>query len=73
VGRKLKKRNMRRLRQIKINAAIRQFSKNGLNYSKFIHRLKEAKIELDRKILAEIAENYSKIFKRILKIISESK
>lgn len=69
IGRKLKKRDFRRLWQIKINAAVRLHSKDELNYSKFIHNLKKAKIELDRKILAEIAQNHQKIFKKILEAV----
>lgn len=61
--RRRKKREMRRLWQIKINAACRQM---GLTYSKFIHLLKKAKIELDRKILAKLAESYPEIFKKIV-------
>ncbi len=50
--RKQRKRQMRQLWIIRINAAARQ---NGLSYGKFIAGLKAAKIELDRKILADIA------------------
>ena len=70
IGRKQKKRNMRRLWQIKINAASRMYSENGLNYSRFINGLKKADIELDRKILAQIAENHPEIFKKILLLSS---
>lgn len=66
VGRKHKKRDMRSLWQIKINAASRE---NGLPYNKFIHGLKQNKIELDRKILAELAENEPKIFAKIVEKI----
>lgn len=50
--RRQKKRNFRRLWNVRINAAARM---NGLNYSKFIHGLKKSEIELDRKILADLA------------------
>lgn len=50
--RRQKKRNFRRLWNVRINAAARM---NGLNYSKFIHGLKKSDIELDRKILADLA------------------
>jgi large subunit ribosomal protein L20 len=50
--RKGRKRDFRRLWIARINAAARM---NNLSYSKFIHGLKLAKIELDRKILAELA------------------
>ncbi len=61
--RKKKKRNFRRLWQIKINAAARE---NGMSYSQLINRLTKAKVELDRKILAELAEHEPEIFKKIL-------
>lgn len=50
--RKTKKRDFRRLWIIRIGAAARQ---NGLNYNQLIHGLKAAGVELDRKILADIA------------------
>jgi large subunit ribosomal protein L20 len=52
VGRKIKKRDYRSLWIIRIGAAARL---NGLNYSQFIHGLKVAGINLDRKILADLA------------------
>lgn len=60
--RKKKKRNFRRLWSIKINAAARE---NGTIYSKLINKLKQNKVDLDRKILADIAENHPEVFKRI--------
>ena len=62
-GRKLKKRDMRSLWQIKINAGVRE---HGLNYSRFIHKLKTKNIQLDRKILADLAENYPAVFKKVV-------
>src|SRR5579859_5372922 len=50
-GRKEKKRTFRALWSVKINAAVRE---GGTNYSKFIAALKKNKIELDRKILADL-------------------
>ena len=61
--RKKKKRNFRRLWQIKINAAAR---KNNLTYSKFIKLLKDNQVEVDRKILANLAENNPDIFDQIV-------
>ncbi|OGN01048.1 MAG: 50S ribosomal protein L20 [Candidatus Yanofskybacteria bacterium RIFCSPHIGHO2_02_FULL_41_29] len=61
--RKKKKRDFRRLWQIKINAAAR---KNGISYSKFINQLKKSNIELDRKILSDIAHNHPEVFKKII-------
>ncbi|MCD6470995.1 50S ribosomal protein L20 [bacterium] len=64
--RKRKKRDFRRLWQIKINAACRE---NGTTYSKFISALKKNKIEIDRKILADLAENNPKIFTKIVETV----
>ena len=50
--RRVRKRELRRLWIIRINAAVRE---RGLRYSEFIHGLNKAGIELDRKILAELA------------------
>jgi large subunit ribosomal protein L20 len=50
--RRNRKRGFRRLWITRINAAARQ---NGMNYSRLMHGLKEAGIELDRKILADMA------------------
>jgi len=61
--RRIKKRETRRLWQIKINAAVRKYQ---FNYSKFIKALKDKKIGLDRKILAELAEKQPKIFEKIV-------
>lgn len=57
--RKLKKRTMRELWIIRINAAARL---NGLSYSKFMNGLKKLNIDLDRKVLADIALNNSAEF-----------
>jgi large subunit ribosomal protein L20 len=50
--RKVRKRDFRRLWIIRINAGARM---NSISYSKFIHGLKLANIEIDRKVLAELA------------------
>jgi large subunit ribosomal protein L20 len=60
--RKLKKRDFRRLWIQRINAAARQ---NGLSYSRFIHGLKLAGIELDRKVLADMAVRDPGAFARV--------
>ena len=54
IGRKNRKRDFRKLWIARINAAARL---NGLSYSKFMHGLKVAGIELHRKVLADIAVN----------------
>ena len=51
-----------------VNAAAR---KQGIPYSKLINMLKKKKIELDRKILADLAENNPEMFEKILKEIEE--
>lgn len=61
--RRIKKRTARGLWQIQLNAAVRQY---GLNYSQFIHGLKKAKIELDRKVLSELAREHPEVFKEIV-------
>ena len=63
VDRKKKKRTRRSLWQIKINAFVRE---HGLSYSKFINLLKLNKIELDRKILSDLAVSNKKILKKII-------
>lgn len=64
--RKTKKREFRKLWQIRINAACR---KEEISYSKFINALKKNKIELNRKILADFAINHPEIFSEIVKKI----
>jgi len=61
--RKDKKADYRALWTQRINAAVRT---RGLTYSKFIAALKKAKIDLDRKILAELATNDIKAFEAVL-------
>jgi large subunit ribosomal protein L20 len=58
-GRKLKKRDFRKLWIVRINAACRL---NGLKYSQFMHGLKLAEIELDRKVLADLAVKQPEAF-----------
>ncbi|MEF3191416.1 MAG: 50S ribosomal protein L20 [Campylobacterales bacterium] len=61
--RKQKKRDFRRLWIIRINAACRL---NGISYSRFINGLKKAGIELDRKILADLAMNNPTAFTTVV-------
>lgn len=65
VGRKLKKRDYRKLWIARINAATRI---NGLSYSKFINGLKLSGIEINRKILADIAINDEAAFAELVNI-----
>jgi large subunit ribosomal protein L20 len=62
-GRKLKKRDLRTLWISRINAAV---VAQGTSYSKFIAGLKKAKIEIDRKILSDLAVTDSAAFKKIV-------
>lgn len=61
-GRKEKKRNYRSLWQVRISAAVKE---RGTSYSKFIAALKNKKIIIDRKILAELAQKHPTVFQAI--------
>lgn len=63
VGRKLKKRNYRQLWIARINAAARA---EGLTYSTFMHKLSEKNIDLNRKVLADLAMNEPATFKTLI-------
>jgi large subunit ribosomal protein L20 len=63
VGRKLKKRSYRQLWIARINAAVRE---EGMTYSVFINKLQKKGIELDRKVLADIAMNNPETFKSLI-------
>jgi large subunit ribosomal protein L20 len=63
VGRKLKKREYRSLWIARINAAVRA---EGLTYSEFINKLSKKGIELDRKVLADLAMNNPETFKNLV-------
>jgi len=62
IGRKQKKRDFRRLWITRINA---QAKVNGLNYSRFMYGLKKAGIEMNRKMLAELAVNDKATFAKL--------
>ena len=64
-GRKEKKRQYRQLWIARINAAARM---NGLSYSKFMYGLKQADIDLNRKVLADLAVNDAEGFAELAKI-----
>ena len=63
--RKQRKRQMRELWIVRINAAARQ---NGLTYGQFINGLKKAQVEIDRKILADLAVRDAGTFGRIAEL-----
>jgi len=65
--RKAKKRTFRGLWNLQINALARQ---NGMTYSRFIEALKKKNIEIDRKVLSELANDYPEVF---IKIVEEVK
>ena len=67
--RKQRKRQMRELWVIRINAAARQ---HGLTYGRFVAGLKKADIALDRKMLADIAVRDSAAFGRIVEVVREA-
>ena len=63
--RRNRRRNLRRLWVTRINAAARE---NGLSYSRFIHGLKQAGVELDRKILADLAVRDAVAFTQLTEV-----
>lgn len=63
--RRNRRRELRRLWIVRINAAARQ---NGLSYSRFMHGLKQAGVELDRKVLAELAVSDNTAFAQLAEI-----
>ena len=65
-GRKQRKRQFRQLWIARINAAARM---NGLSYSKFMHGLKLAEVQLDRKILADMAVNDAAGFATLVELV----
>jgi len=67
-GRKEKKRNFRRLWQVQLNAFLRQ---HDLKYSQFIHQLKENQIELNRKVLSELANSYPQVLTNLIETINK--
>ncbi|MDI9357997.1 MAG: 50S ribosomal protein L20 [Phycisphaerales bacterium] len=66
VGRKVKKRDYRQLWIVRINAAVRA---EGLTYNQFIHKLKQKGIDIDRKILADMAMNNAESFKSLIALV----
>ena len=67
--RRQRRRDLRRLWITRINAAARQ---NGLSYSRFIHGLKSSDIELDRKVLADIAVHDADTFSKLVDVAKEA-
>lgn len=69
-GRRLRKRDLRRLWIQRINAALSSFD---LKYSQFINLCQKSKIQLNRKILAELALNDPEAFTEIIKKVTSKK
>ena len=69
IGRRLKKRDFRNLWIARINAAARA---NGISYSKFMYGLKKANVELNRKVLADIAVNDAQSFAKLVETAKAS-
>jgi large subunit ribosomal protein L20 len=70
VGRRNKKRDFRRLWVVRINAAARE---HGLTYGQFISGLKTAGVELDRKMLAELAAREPAAFARLAAQVKDAR
>ena len=64
--RRVKKRTMRGLWNIRFNAAIRE---HGMSYSQFIHALKNKNILLNRKMLSTLGDKYPEVFKAIVQSV----
>ena len=69
VGRRLKKRDFRSLWITRISAAVKA---NGMNYSTFMHGLKVAGIQINRKMLAELAVNDAAAFTKLVEIAKKA-
>ncbi|HIS51924.1 MAG TPA: 50S ribosomal protein L20 [Candidatus Onthomonas avicola] len=65
IGRRLKKRDFRRLWITRISAACKS---NGMNYSTFMHGLKLANVQIDRKMLSELATNDAAAFTQLAQL-----
>ena len=67
--RKVKKREFKRLWIIRINAACQE---SGITYSRFINGLKKAKVNIDRKVLSDLAVSSPAAFKKLVKLSKET-
>lgn len=68
IGRKLRKRNFRRLWNIRISAASKQFD---FNYSRLIYGLKKASVTINRKMLSELAVQHIDDFKKLVDLAKQ--
>ena len=69
VGRRLKKRDFRQLWITRISAAVKM---HGMNYSTFMHGLKAAGVEINRKMLAELAVNNEAAFAQLVEMAKKA-
>lgn len=67
--RRVRRREFRKLWIARINAASRA---NGMNYSQFIHGLKMANVQLDRKVLADLAVREPEAFSQVVQVAKEA-
>lgn len=68
VDRRKKKRTARQLWTVRLNAAVRKYD---LSYSQFIGLLKKNKIEIDRKVLSQLALKYPSVFAKIVEAVKK--
>lgn len=67
ISRKIRKRDYRRLWISRLNAALQQ---HGIQYSRFIYKLTRKRVELNRKMLSELAIREPKVFEEVVKFIA---
>ncbi|MDG0973608.1 MAG: 50S ribosomal protein L20 [Crocinitomicaceae bacterium] len=67
-GRKQKKRNFRSLWITRINAGARQY---GMSYSQFMGKVNKSELELNRKVLADLAMNHPEAFKAVVDAVNK--
>jgi len=68
VSRRTKKRSARQLWTVRLNAAVRKYD---LSYSQFVGLLKKAKIEIDRKVLSQLALEYPAVFAKLVEAVKK--
>ncbi len=64
--RRNRKREFRKLWTVRLNAAVRE---HGLTYSQFINLLKKAKVNLNRKILSQLAQEHPVVFAKVVELV----
>ena len=69
IGRKQRKRNFRKLWITRINAAVRQY---GMSYSRFMDGLKKMNIDINRKMLSEMAIHDPEGFQKLVELVKEA-